>query len=78
MNRAFWISGLVVGAHVGLVVASIATFLDWRTNPGGIFHGVDGTNWAVVMETAITWLAPVAVLAGVITWLTLLVWSRSR
>jgi hypothetical protein len=36
------------------------TFLDWRENPAGLFHDQSGTDWRVVLETAVSWFVPVA------------------
>ncbi len=50
----------MVGVLTGLVVSALMAFMDWRLNPGGIFHNDAGTDWAVVTETALSWLWPVA------------------
>lgn len=52
MKSKLWIIGVGIGAAVGLAVASTMTFLDWRNNPGGIFHDAYNTDWAIVWETA--------------------------
>jgi len=62
-----WQQVLLDGVVVGLAIAAFMTFLDWRTNPGGIFHGADSTNWSVVMETAISWFVPTAGVVGVLS-----------
>ena len=77
MKSRIWILGLVVGAVVGLLVASAITFLDWRLNPGGIFHNAQGTDWAVVTETAISWFAPVSVLVGFVS-ISVLYWLQRQ
>ncbi len=70
--------GLLVGALVGLVVASVMTFLDWRLNPGGIFRDAQGTDWTVVTETAVSWFAPISGLVSVLAILVLLWIARRR
>lgn len=67
---------VLVGATLGLVVSSVVTFLDWRLNPGGIFHGDAGTNWIVVAETGFSWFLPVAAGASVVAALALFLYSR--
>jgi len=52
-------TGLAWALFFAFAVALVPTFLDWRLNPGGLFHGADGTSWAVVLETAWTWFWPV-------------------
>jgi hypothetical protein len=51
------------GILAGLLVSAVMTFLDWRLNPGGVFHGAAGTDWLIVRDTAWSWFWPVA-LAG--------------
>lgn len=64
---------VAVAAGVGAVVAGLMTFLDWRLNPGEIFHGDAGTSWAVVQETFLSWFGPVfaaaAAIALIVAWL---------
>ena len=45
------VKAIVFGVALGFFVASLMTFLDWYENPGGIFHGDDGTNWVFVRDT---------------------------
>ena len=78
MNRKYWILGVVIGVVVGFMVAAVMTFLDWRLNPGGIFHNARGTDWTVVVETAVSWFAPVSVLVSVSALLVLIVLARLR
>ena len=66
MTRKYLLLILAFGAAVGLVVSVVMTFLDWRLNPGGIFHGAEGTDWMIVWETAFSWFAPAFVLAVVL------------
>ncbi|MGB5353484.1 MAG: hypothetical protein WBN32_07745 [Woeseia sp.] len=54
------------GLLAGLLVSVVMTFLDWRLNPGGIFHSTTGTDWAIVRATAWTWFWPVALLVAAI------------
>jgi hypothetical protein len=78
MKTRIWILGLLVGALVGLVVACVMTFLDWRLNPGGIFRDAQGTDWIVVTETAVSWFAPISGLVSVLAILVLLWIARRR
>ena len=55
---------VVIGIALGIFVAAIMTTLDWRLNPSGIFHNEQGTNWAVVFETAFSWFLPVTLTAS--------------
>lgn len=59
-------SGIVIALLIGLIVALVMTFLDWRLNPGGIFRGDTGTDWARVAETAGSWFYPIAAAAGAV------------
>ena len=67
MQRRSWILGGVGGLLAGLLVAVPLTIADWRLNPTGIFHDEDGTDWAVVAETALSWFWPVALIALIVT-----------
>jgi len=58
-----------------LSTSGIMTWLDWRVNPSGLFHGQDGTNWPVVGETMLSWLWPLTLL-GVVMLLPLWLWQR--
>ena len=49
---------LLTGTLVAVLVTSTVTLWEWIENPGGIFHGTEGTNWRFVLETAISWLVP--------------------
>ena len=40
------------------LLAAVMTALDWQKNPAGIFHGPDGTHWAIVSETFFSWFWP--------------------
>lgn len=60
MNSGNWVIGACVGGAAGVAVASTMTLLEWRLNPGGIFHLGDKTDWAIVQETALSWFVPVA------------------
>lgn len=62
-------------AGVSLVLTSIMCLWEWAENPGGIFRGPDGTNWAFVYDTAISWLVPTFLLTGVVVGLASLVHS---
>lgn len=62
-----WKLVLLDGAAVGLALAAIMTFSDWRTNPGGVFHDASGTNWRAVIETALSWFVPTAGVVGILS-----------
>ena len=62
MHVPIWKLATIIGIVTGLAVAAVMSFLDWRLNPGGIFHDSAGTDWAVVAETAFSWLWPVALI----------------
>ena len=61
-----WIIGGSVAVVLGLAVASYFAFVDWRLNPGGIFQDESGTDWKVVLETAVSWFLPVALIVFVL------------
>jgi hypothetical protein len=67
--------GLVGSVVAGLGVALPTTWADWRLNPAGIFRSESGgTDWSIVLETALSWFVPVAipvflVVAGIHHWL---------
>ncbi len=63
MKGKYLLLSLAFGAALGAVVAAIMTFMDWRLNPGGIFHGADGSDWSIVLETALSWFGPVFALS---------------
>ena len=77
MTRKYVLLALLFGAGVGLTVAAVMTFLEWRLNPGGIFHGAEGTNWSFVMDTALSWFGPVFVFASVLA-LPVAIWLSRR
>ena len=78
MKRKYWIIGVLIGLMAGLVVGFVMTVLDWRLNPGGIFHTAQGTDWAVVVETAVSWFSPVSIIASAIALLVIFLYVRSR
>lgn len=78
MKRKYWLIGIAVGLLTGLTVAGIATYLDWRVNPGGLYHGADGTHWDIVGDTAMSWLVPVTGYVTLIAWAVLFAISRWR
>lgn len=68
---------LSVAIAVGLVVAAVMTFLDWRVNPGGLFQSERGTDWTIVRDTAWSWFAPTALLASLVA-LSVAFWLARR
>ena len=77
MNRRSWIFGFLIGIAVGLIVALVMSYLDWQHNPQGIFHNELGTNWAIVLETAVSWFVPVALVSSVLS-IAILTWCSRR
>ena len=69
-RRQPWIRGVLSGATVGFVVASVMSYLDWRLNPSGIFHGEGGTSWGVVWETWVSWFVTVEMVGASLIGLT--------
>ena len=76
MKTTQWLIGITAGAGIGFIVAAVMTYLDWRLNPGGIFHDAGQTDWSIVGETAFSWFWPVAVIASTAALLALFVLSR--
>ena len=68
--------GIAGGVGTGILIASTMSFLDWRANPGGIFHDASGTHWNIVWETAVSWLLPVAATTTMLMWLIFYLLSR--
>lgn len=62
----------------GLLVSVLMTFLDWRQNPGGIFRGAAGTDWAIVVQTAWSWFWPMAVLFAALAAPVVIFWLRRK
>lgn len=60
-----WIVGGAGAVVLGFAVAAYFSIVDWRFNPGDIFHDDSGTRWAVVLETFVSWFLPVALIAFV-------------
>lgn len=75
-KTSIWSTGIAAGTGAGSGVAAIATILDWCTNPAGIFHGSNGTDWLIVAETALSWFVPVFVIATFVTVLILFLIKR--
>lgn len=65
MNRWKLTKAMFAAPGLAFLTASVATYLDWSENPGGIFRDSTGTNWAVVWETAISWFVPVLLIVAV-------------
>jgi H+/Cl- antiporter ClcA len=78
LSRKQAILAVVIGITLGVTVAAIMTALDWRLNPGGIFHDDQLTNWEVVTETAFSWFLPITLLASVVTAIVFAVYWRAR
>ena len=68
--------GVQIGIAAGLIVASAVTAIDYRRNPGGVFHGETGVRWSHVLETWVSWFMPVTLLVAVFAVLVLLSLSR--
>lgn len=66
--------GLKAGAVMAVLVTAVITAWEWLENPGGIFHGPDGTNWSFVYDTATSWLLPTFAYVAVISFLIHAAW----
>ena len=55
------------GAGIGLLAAAafaaVPTAMDWRVNPGNLFHSGGHTNWPIVFDTWFSWFDPLALVA---------------
>lgn len=78
MTKKIWLSAVLTGIALGGVVASIMTALDWRLNPGGVFHDERGIQWAAVTETAVSWFLPTASTATAVAALVLYAGARRQ
>ena len=76
MNCKPWLLGGLVGVSVGFVVAFTMSYLDWQHNSQAIFHDELGTNWDFVLETAVSWFVPVALITFILSVAVLLWFSR--
>jgi hypothetical protein len=72
-----WRHVVLAALPVGCLVASTMSFLDWRLNPGGLFHGPGGTSWRVVWETWVSWFVPVFFLVAAVA-LSVVLWRSQR
>ncbi len=52
------IFGILSAFIIGVLVGAIATLIDWRENPSGIFHDDTGTHWNFVFDTFHSWFWP--------------------
>jgi len=77
MTRQHWVIGISAGGLVALLAATAITFIDWRLNPGGVFHGQAGTDWKIVWETWSSWCAPVFLVTSGIA-IAVLWWTSAR
>ncbi|MDY7093956.1 MAG: hypothetical protein SX243_13395 [Acidobacteriota bacterium] len=50
--------GLALAFAASIIVAVIATVIDWWKNPSGLFHGPEGTQWRIVFDTFLSWWIP--------------------
>jgi len=53
-----FIHAVVAGIAFSFVITFAVCLWEWIENPGGIFHGPDGTRWGFVLDTAISWFVP--------------------
>ena len=77
MSQRHWVLSILFGIAVGFLVGAVMTFLDWRLNPGGIFHSDSGTSWTVVWDTWFSWFAPLSVIVAGIS-AAFLYWRAKR
>ena len=71
------LQGLFIGFLLSLLASAIPTFMDWYTNPAGLFHGAGGTHWKIVFETMFSWLWPFFMLFGPVS-IAVVTWRASR
>ena len=50
--------GLFIAVLMSACLGSVASVIDWRANPGGIFRDETGTYWGVVADTFLSWFMP--------------------
>lgn len=58
-NRNTWLYSGSIAILSAALIAGIATFIDWRINPSGLFHDASGTHWGIVLETFASWFLPI-------------------
>ena len=68
--------GISIGGVVGLVVGLVMTTIDYVRNPAGVFHNEAGVQWDHLFETWFSWFWPVAIVATLVSLLTLFWISR--
>ena len=78
MSQKHWVCAVLFGATVGFIIASVVSFLDWRLNPGGIFHSDLGTNWRFVWGTWISWFIPVFAAGSAVSVPAFFWWSKRK
>ena len=69
---------LCLAVFLSALLAGTMALIDWLENPGGIFHGPDGTRWDFVLETAWSWFLPGLLVAMPLVLLTQLLLRRLR
>jgi NADH:ubiquinone oxidoreductase subunit 6 (subunit J) len=58
LTATAFIRAVAIAALAALLLAVVVTWLDWRLNPGGVFHDAGVTNWKAVGETVASWFLP--------------------
>ena len=57
-----WLALMLKTSGLSLAIATLLaltmTLLDWIKNPTQLFHNDQGTNWDIVLETALSWFWP--------------------
>jgi hypothetical protein len=51
-------AGILYSIAPALALSAVATIVDWKMNPHGLFHDSSGTNWDVTLSTAWSWFVP--------------------
>jgi len=61
-----WLTAATAAVVIAVTIAAIATYLDWRLNPAGLFRNEAGTDWRIVLETWFSWFGPLLIASGAV------------
>ncbi|MDO6618244.1 MULTISPECIES: hypothetical protein [unclassified Shewanella] len=76
--KHFWSFGIISGLIVSVLVTLFIVIWEWLENPGGIFHGAEGTNWQFVYDTGISWFMPTFIYVAIIAAVSHLIYSAIK